>query len=116
MDTNVQSAQSQRIRELNDQLRTTFLQRHGRVLITSGVDSLDIQKKVRITAKVKSFDDFESGNDPHRQHDFGSFEIDGQTIFWKIDYYTPTLDGGSEDPADPDVTTRVLTIMLAEEY
>jgi hypothetical protein len=116
MDTKVQSAQAQRIRELNDQLRTTFFQRHGRVLITSGVDALDIQKKVRIVAKVKSFDDFDSGNDPHRQHDFGSFEIDGQTIFWKIDYYTPTLDGGSEDPADPDMTTRVLTIMLAEEY
>ena len=116
MDTEVQSAQAQRIRELNDQLRTTFFQRHGRVLITSGVDALDIQKKVRIIAKVKSFDDFESGNDPHREHDFGSFEIEGQTFFWKIDYYTPTLDGGSEDPADPDMTTRVLTIMLAEEY
>jgi hypothetical protein len=116
MDTKVQSAQAQRIRELNDQLRTTFFLRHGRVLITSGVDALDIQKKVCIIAKVKSFDDFDSGNDPHRQHDFGSFEIDGQTIFWKIDYYTPTLDGGSEDPADPDMTTRVLTIMLAEEY
>jgi len=116
MDTKVQSAQAQRIRELNDQLRTTFFQRHGRVLITSGVEALDIEKKVRIVAKVKSFDDFDSGNDPHRQHDFGSFEIDGQTIFWKIDYYTPTLDGGSEDPADPDMTTRVLTIMLAEEY
>ena len=116
MDTKVQSAQAQRIRELNDQLRTTFFQRHGRVLITSSVDALPVELKTRVVEKVKAFGDFESGNDPHREHDFGSFEIDGQTIFWKIDYYTPTLDGGSEDPADPDMTTRVLTIMLAEEY
>jgi hypothetical protein len=116
MDTRVQSSQAQRIRELNDQLRTTFFQRHGRVLITSGVDALPVELKTRVVAKVKTFDDFEAGNDPHHEHDFGSFEIDGQTFFWKIDYYTPTLDGGSEDPADPDVTTRVLTIMLAEEY
>jgi hypothetical protein len=105
-----------RIRELNDQLRTTFLQRHGRVLITSGVDALAAKLKTRVVEMVKSFDDFKPDNDPHKQRDFGSFEIGNLTIFWKIDYYTPSLDGGSEDPADPDKTTRVLTIMLAEEY
>jgi Protein of unknown function (DUF3768) len=26
-------------------------------------------------------------NDPSEEHDFGSFEIDGQTIFFKIDLY-----------------------------
>ncbi|HUB63143.1 MAG TPA: DUF3768 domain-containing protein [Methylocella sp.] len=49
-------------------------------------------------------------------HDFGSFELAGQRFFWKIDCYDKSLEFGSVDPADPENTTRVLTIMLAEEY
>lgn len=55
-------------------------------------------------------------NDPHGEHDFGSFDVDGERLFWKIDYYDPSLSGGSEDPADEAATRRVITIMLALEY
>ena len=50
------------------------------------------------------------------EHDFGSVEFAGEKCFWKIDYYNKALDAGSEDPADPAQTTRVLTIMLTSEY
>ena len=59
---------------------------------------------------------FDEGNDPHHEHDFGKIEVVGNEIFWKIDYYDKTMDNGSEDPADPSKTSRVLTIMLASEY
>jgi Protein of unknown function (DUF3768) len=111
MDTTVDK--TNRIRELNDAFRRTFI--GGQVVLTSGVDALPADVKAQVLQAVKSFDAFDGGNDPHKD-DFGAFEIGDQRYFWKIDYYNRALDGASEDPADPNVTTRVLTIMLAWEY
>ena len=63
-----------------------------------------------------AFDDFNADNDPHGELDFGSFELEGEKVFWKIDYYDLAGEFGSEDPTDPKKTLRVLTVMLAEEY
>jgi hypothetical protein len=62
------------------------------------------------------YDDFCHANDRYEEHDFGSFEADGQVIFFKIDYFDKNLTHHSPDPPDPSVTERVITIMLAEEY
>jgi hypothetical protein len=99
---------------LNDNFRVTFI--GGRVLLTHGVSELPIDVKAQALLAVQSFSGFDEANDPHREHDFGSFEIDDRKLFWKIDYYAATMEFGSEDPADPSKTTRVLTIMLASEY
>jgi Protein of unknown function (DUF3768) len=103
-----------RIRVLNDNFRSTFV--GGRVVMTQGVNELPLVTKARVLLAVQSFDKFDADNDPHREHEFGSFEIEGETYFFKIDYYDLDMEGGSEDPADPEKTTRVLTIMRAEEY
>ena len=103
-----------RIRALNDALRSTF--EGGRVLVTSGVSALGTEAVTAVLDRVRTFTDFTEENDPNGEHDFGAFEIDGNRFFFKIDYYDPTMDGGSEDPSDPKKTTRVLTIMLALEY
>jgi hypothetical protein len=102
-----------RIRALNDELRRTF--RGGVVLQTRGVEELGPGLVARVHEQVRTFSGFTRANDPHEEHDFGSFVLDGRKLYWKIDYYDERMEFGSEDPADPERTTRVLTICLAEE-
>ena len=64
---------------------------------------------------MKIYDDFNSGNDSHKEHDFGTIELNGVSYNWKIDYYDKTMAMHSPDKSDPEVTNRVMTIMLAEE-
>ena len=106
----------ERIRDLNDSFRKTLDPALGRVMLTAGVDALPSEVRALAIQKVAAFDNFSAGNDPHGEHDFGSFDLAGDKFFWKIDYYDPTLESGSEDPSDPAKTTRVLTLMLAAEY
>ena len=103
------------IRHLNDAFRTGHTGT-GRILVTQGVQSLGADAVRRILRQVMAFDAFTAGNDPHDEHDFGAFDHDGYRLFWKIDCYDHSLQYGSENPADPRVTTRVLTIMLSSEY
>jgi hypothetical protein len=103
-----------RIRTLNDELRQYLL--GGLAVITPGVAALGQQAVERIVKTIAVYDDFCHANDPHDEHDFGSFQADDQKIFFKIDYYDTTLTYHSPDPSDPAVTERVITIMLAEEY
>ena len=105
---------SARIRDMNDNFRRTFI--GGVVTVTQGVDALCREVKSEVMRRVRTFDHFNTDNDPHGEHDFGSFDLAGDKFFWKIDYYDPTLESGSEDPTDPTKTTRVLTLMLAAEY
>lgn len=110
------------IRALNDEFRSycgmpIFGPKvYGHILITPGIRALPPVAQVEIMALVRGFDAFDPGNDPYGEHDFGAFDHNGRKIFWKIDYYDQSLERGSEDPADPVQTRRVLTIMLAEEY
>ena len=102
------------IRALNDELRQNLT--IGTALITAGIAALGAEAVARIVKTIAVYDDFCHANDPHEEHDFGSFEVDGHRIFFKIDYYDKALSFHSSDPADPSVTERVIMIMLAEEY
>ena len=102
------------IKTLNDNFRKTFI--GGRVILTSGIRAKTQDEIAEILEKVRSFDNFTTANDPYGEHDFGSFDYKGQKIFFKIDYYDLNYEYMSENPADPTITNRVLTIMLASEY
>jgi hypothetical protein len=72
--------------------------------------------KALIIRRVATFSDFNSNNDPHNEHDFSDFSLADHKFFWKIDCFDANMEFGLEDPATSTKTTRVLTIMLAEEY
>ncbi len=99
------------------------------VVATEGIRALSEADQSRLRELVETFDAFTPDNDPYGERDFGAIwqGLDGVwstlrpvdvavTVFWKIDAYDRALRFGSEDPADPAVTRRVLTIMLASEY
>ena len=104
----------ERIQKLNDMLRRQHI--GGRVLITSGVQSLGQVEMNKLLRQVAQYDQFSSHNDPWGKHDCAVLEFEGQKYFWKIDYYDKSMNFNSPDPSDPLATERVLTVMRSDEY
>ncbi len=103
------------IQQLNDTFRKTG--QGGDTFTTRALlDTFNADDLLLIHQKIRAFGGFTEDNDPYQEHDFGAIDHQGQKIFWKIDYYAPDMQHGSENPADPKQTKRVLTIMLASDY
>jgi hypothetical protein len=107
-------ARTARIRELNDELRV--FGRGGEIYLTQGMCAKGDDFVARAFRTVADFDAFTEGNDPHGEHDFGQVTVEGEGVFFKVDYYDRRKEYGADDPADPATTTRVMTILLPEEY
>lgn len=102
------------------------------VVATVGFRSLPDADQSRVRELIETFDAFTEDNDPQDERDFGCVyqlgdgrwtterprvrEDERERVFWKLDYYDRELRFASEDAADPAITRRVLTIMLADEY
>jgi hypothetical protein len=95
----IEGEKSGAIRTLNDRLRRSMM--GGRVVLTSGVYALPPEVKEKVLQAVRSFDAFDNGNDPHKEHDFGNFELGGERYFFKIDYYS-TCKAARKIPASLD--------------
>src|SRR5688500_16122278 len=102
------------VRRLNDRLRRQHL--GGRIVITAGVHALGAEFLEAALKAVAEFESFDDEDDTYGEHDCAGLTVAGQRILFKVDYYDQTLTSGSPDPANPDVTTRILTVMLVEEY
>ncbi len=105
---------SDTIRELNDRFRTKL--EGGRLLFAGDLAHAPQAVLQQALVKTVNFTEFSAANDPSGERDFGDFMLDGRHVFWKIDYYDITMERRSENPADPMVTTRVLTISYAEDH
>ena len=110
----VPNARLAKIRDLNDRLRTTG--RGGIVQMTNGVAALGFDMVMAIFTAVEAFTDFNPDNDPWGEHDCAVLAVESIKVIWKIDYYDRSRRIHSPDPADPKVTVRIMTVMLAEEY
>jgi hypothetical protein len=98
----------------NDVLRRTG--QGGRIVVTRSVAARGVAFVTRALAAVQDFAAFTEENDPYGEHDFGQVDVDGEVLLFKIDYYEKTIMYHSPDPSDPTVTTRIMTLMFAEEY
>jgi hypothetical protein len=104
------------IRRLNDTLRNGAITENATIVVTQGVQANGHDFLVEASRAIAAFDEFDGDNDPHHEHDFGAVEVAGQKLFWKVDYFDLRLKFHSPDAANPALTHRVLTIMLASEY
>jgi Protein of unknown function (DUF3768) len=107
-----------KIASLNDEARKG---KGGKLFLTKGIDALPAETKADISHQMRNFSDFNEENDPWKEHDFGSFTVGGNLIFWKIEYYDKEAwEKGEEvlsrDPCDPEKTLRMIAVMLADEY
>ena len=102
------------IARLNDRLRKTGA--GGTMMITQGVKRITGFDPATLAEAIASYDAFDADNDPHGERDFGDLTLFGHDLLWKIDYYDRNLTYGSDDPANPQVTHRVLTVMLASDW
>tara|TARA_R110002050_G_scaffold287382_1_gene438558 strand:- start:56 stop:436 length:381 start_codon:yes stop_codon:yes gene_type:complete len=116
--------QAKKVADLNDQLRKdmftgNMLKKHNlknKLVITPGIKGYNLIDKEKIFASVKYYGNFTKDNNPYGEKDFGSFNFKKQKFFWKIDYYDNDMKMHSPDKTDPNKTSRVLTVMKAEEY
>ncbi len=110
--------EAEKIKVLNDNFRTNLFRRqpHNHLMLSRYVSVQDHETITNILKMVKDFNNFNEDNDPYGEHDFGKIDYHGETYFFKIDYYASDMRHGSEDPANENITERVLTVMRADEY
>ena len=107
-------SRADQIRALNDRFRRSFC--GGAIVVTAAFEALSIELKAEALQRVRTFDDFNTDNDPHHEHDMAFFEVMGTRFYFKHDYYSLDMRHGSDNPADPGQTRRMLTIGLASDY
>lgn len=112
---------TERIARLNDRCRQG-LDANARIMVTrtclaritgDNEGIAEVLAQAELLAAVRRYT-FKPGDGPER--DFGAFDLQGERVLFKIDYYDMALEFGSNDPADASITRRVLTVMLAEDY
>lgn len=107
-------ASTARLQLLNDLYRRHGLG-FGCTMVTMGVIAQGDSFVAEALKLVREANTFNPENDPHDEHNFGSFDVQGQKVFFRLDYYDRASECASPDPGNPMLTCRVLTIGLMSE-
>ena len=126
-----QRERTARIARLNDLARSAMGVACTAVA-TVGFRSLPDADQSRMREMIETYDAFDEDNDPHSERDFGTIyqlgdgrwtterprldDDERERVFWRLDYYDRQMQFASDDAANPEITRRVLTIMLSDEY
>ena len=94
------------IKILNDNFRKSF--NDGKVLLTTGINAKRQEEIAEILNQVRCFNNFTKANDPYNEHDFGSFDYNGEKIFWKIVFVLFLIDD--------KIKNKLLQQILIGEY
>ena len=116
-----------RVRALNDRMRKVPLESScGKLVLTPAVVEFlnsepelvpqhAMARRLYLLNALASCDAQAQANDPESEHDYGCFEVWGRSFFFKIDCYDATYTSASPDPANAEVTRRVLIIGFSED-
>jgi hypothetical protein len=104
---------------LNDLARTDPHRVNATWHTTKGVADLmegGQDRRRELQEAIAGFSAFDPGDNPYGERDFGALTLWGQRLCWKIDYFAP--EGEELSPAEwsVELTRRVLTVMLVDEY
>ena len=89
----------------------------GQMVCTSSVHAEGMGFVQSCLDRIGRLDHFPADNDPDGFHDFGSVEVRGTTVWFKIDLYdADDRNFGSGTPDDPARTWRVMTILFPSDW
>ena len=101
------------VRMKNDELRQT--------LVPSSDASVILSREVsqhpalqHILEAVRTFDDFNDGNDPYKEHDFGAVKVTGELFYFQMSHYDK--DPRRNSDAMHGYNHFVITVMHSSEY
>lgn len=124
VDTEPKSIDATLVAEQNDQFRRWHCLGErkpggfvpGKMVWTASFEAREADFKRAALKAIGEIEEFAAENDPARFHEFGAVEIDGETVWFKVDYFDKTYEWGAEDPSDLQNTCRVMTIMFPSDW
>lgn len=105
------------VAELNDRFRKGDFSL-GMLSMSPKVEALSNQEKQTLLQAVGKVDNFieTKATNSSKLHEFGLVTHHETEYIWEIDYCDKQLKSISPNPADPNCTSRILTLMRIDEF